>query len=76
MLSLTLHVVQSLGYWHVRATLVRDLGAGFTPEITGASVELPMTTLEYDADDLTAVLSAIARWSGMTSDSNRLHDQA
>lgn len=68
MLSLTLHIVQSMGTWHVRATLVRDLGTGFTPEVAGATLVLPMLDREYDEDDLSAVLSALARWSGMTSE--------
>lgn len=68
MLSLTLHIVQSMGEWHFRATLVRDLGSGFTPEVTQAALVLPMLDREYDEDDLSAVLSALARWSGMTSE--------
>ena len=74
MLSLTVHCVQNLSEWHIRATLVRDLGTGFTPEVTGASMVLPMMPREYEDDDLSAVLSAIARWSGMTSDCNRVHE--
>lgn len=66
MLSLTLHIVQVLGEWQVRATLARSLGAGEEPEVSWGSSSLPLTGLEWDSDDLTAVLSAVQRWSGLT----------
>lgn len=66
MLSLTLHCVQVLGEWQVRATLCRDLGTGLPPEVSSGSSSLPLTGLEWDSDDLTAVLSAVQRWSGLT----------
>jgi hypothetical protein len=68
MLSLNVHVRQGVGYWTVTATLVRDLGQGFKPEVSTASYDMPMTGQEYDWDDLTAVLSAVSRWSGLTMD--------
>lgn len=68
MLSLNLHVRQVLGEWHCTAVLVRDLGDGFQPEVSHGSYVMPLTGPEWDEDDLTAVLSAVARWSGMTSD--------
>jgi hypothetical protein len=73
MLSLTLHVVQVLGVWEVRATVTRSLGSGFEPEVLSGSSSLPLTGLEWDADDLSAVLSAVARWSGLTIDGATLN---
>jgi hypothetical protein len=66
MLSLTIHCVQILGEWKINATLCRDLGRGLQPEVTSGESHLPLTSLEWDSDDLTAVLSAISRWSGLT----------
>jgi hypothetical protein len=74
MLSLTVHLVQVLGEWAVSATLVRDAGAGLEPEVCWDRSTLPLTGDEWDADDLTAVLSALARWSGRTSEGKRLQD--
>jgi hypothetical protein len=68
MLSLNLHVRQVLGEWQITAVLVRDLGSGFQPEVSQGSSSLALTGPEWEADDLTAVLSAVARWSGMTID--------
>jgi hypothetical protein len=66
MLSLTIHCVQILGEWKINATLCRDLGSGLPPEVSSGESHLPLTDWEWDSDDLTAVLSAISRWSGMT----------
>ena len=66
MLSLTIHVRQDLGEWVLHATLVRHSGSGFQPEISETSWQAPLTGPEWDSDDLTAVLSALGRWSGMT----------
>ena len=66
MLSLTLHCVQVLGEWQITATLCRDLGSGLPPEVSWGSSAIPLTGLELDSDDLTAVLSAVQRWSGLT----------
>lgn len=66
MLSLTIHCVQVLGEWQINATLCRELGRGFPPEVSSGKSALPLTSLEWDSDDLTAVLSAIQRWSGLT----------
>lgn len=74
MLSLNVHVRQVLGGWTLTAVLTRDLGDGFQPEVSTAVWESPLTATEWDADDLTAVLSAVSRWSGLTIESNRLHD--
>lgn len=67
MLSLTIHCVQILGEWKITATLCRRLGDGFPPEISSGEYHLPLTGGEWDSDDLTAVLSAIERWSGLTT---------
>ena len=74
MLSLNVHVRQILGSWHLTAVLVRDHGAGLEPETATAVWDSPLTAAEWDDDDLSAVLGAIARWSGLTIESKRLHD--
>ena len=66
MVSLTVHLRQDLGEWYLRATLVSEHGVGIPSEISGTSWQSPLTGAEWDADDLSAVLSALARWSGMT----------
>lgn len=66
MLSLNLHVRQELGEWSITATLVRDLGQGFIPEVSTGVCRLPLTGPEWDEDDLTSVLSAVQRWSVVT----------
>ncbi len=73
MLSLTIHCVQILGEWKINATLCRDLGTGLPPEISSGESHLPLTGWEWDADDLSAVLSAIQRWSGLTTDGEPLN---
>lgn len=72
MLSLTIHVRQDLGEWSLHATLVRHAGNGFQPEISETAWQMPLTEQEWDSDDLSAVLSAVARWSGMTIEGQRL----
>lgn len=72
MLSLTLHVRQELGEWSISATLVRDLGRGFQPEVSSGVCRLRLTELEWDEDDLSAVLSAVQRWSVVTMSSPSL----
>lgn len=66
MVSLTLHVRQDLGEWHIVATLTEHYGAGLEPAQSRAVWTQPLTEREWDSDPLTSVLSAIARWSGMT----------
>ena len=73
MLSLTLHVRQDLGDWMLYATLVRNDGVGLEPEVSQTEWQAPLTEAEWDADDLSAVLSAVARWSGRTIDSEALN---
>jgi len=74
MLSLNVHVRQVLGTWEVSAVLVRDPGAGLEPEVAQDRYTMPLTSEEWDSDDLSAVLSALARWSGRTSE-NYLSEQ-
>lgn len=64
MLSLNLHVRQDLGQWTCTAVLARSAGAGIEPEVSTSLYSMPLTDPEWDGDDLTAVLSAVARWSG------------
>jgi len=66
MLSLTIHVRQDLGDWVLNATLVREAGAGLDPEVSSTVWAGPLTEAEWDSDDLSAVLSALLRWSGVT----------
>lgn len=74
MLSLTIHVRQDLGEWVLNATLVRDNGRGLEPEVSSTVWTAPLTEPEWDSDDLSAVLSALARWSGMTISESSLTD--
>lgn len=64
MLSLNLHVRQDLGEWTCTAVLCRNDGEGLEPEVSTSLYTMPLTGPEWDADDLSAVLSAVARWSG------------
>lgn len=71
MLSLNLHVRQDLGQWTCTAVLVRDDGAGLEPEVSTSHYTMPLTGPEWDSDDLSAVLSAVARWSGWAMSETR-----
>lgn len=66
MLSLTIHVRQDLGEWSLSAVLVEEYGQGLEPCRSTAVWRSPLTGPEWDHDPLSAVLSAVARWSGMT----------
>lgn len=66
MLSTTIHVRQNLGEWHLVATITEHYGEGLEPATSRTVWISPLTALEWDSDPLTAVLSALARWSGMT----------
>lgn len=66
MVSMTLHVRQSLGDWHLVAVLTEDYGQGLEPAKSRTVWLSPLTEAEWDSDPLSAVLSALARWSGMT----------
>lgn len=64
MISLNLHVRQDLGQWTCTAVLVQDHGRGLEPEVSTSNYTMPLTGPEWDDDALSAVLSAVARWSG------------
>jgi len=66
MIALTIHVRQVFGEWHLSAVLTEDYGAGLEPAKSTAVWQAPLTEPEWDSDALAAVLSALARWSGMT----------
>ena len=66
MVSLNLHVRQELGEWVVTAVLVETYGNGIPPDASTAEYRYPLTDQEWDGDALSSVLSAVARWSGMT----------
>jgi len=68
MVTLNIHVRQDLGQWSLTAVLVEDYGAGLEPDVSSTSWQGPLTGPEWDAGPLEAVLSAVARWSGMTID--------
>lgn len=68
MLSLNVHVRQDLGDWYVTAVLVESYGEGMDPDVAQDSYTMPLTATEWDADALTATLSALARWSGRAID--------
>lgn len=66
MIALTIHVRQVLGEWQLSAVLTEDYGPGLEPSKSTAVWQSPLTGQEWDSDALAAVLSALARWSGMT----------
>jgi len=66
MLSLNIHLRQDLGEWHLVAVLVEDFGKDLEPYKSTAVWQAPLTGPEWDSDALTAVLSALQRWSGVT----------
>ena len=66
MITLNVHVRQDLGEWVVQAILTEDHGPGFQPERSTAVWRAPLTASEWDADALSAVLSALTRWSEVT----------
>lgn len=66
MVSLNVHIRQDLGDWTLTAVLVEDYGQDLEPARSTTVWVSPLTGPEWDGDALTAVLSALARWSGMT----------
>lgn len=66
MLSTTIHVRQTLGEWHLVATITEHYGEGLEPAVSRTVWLSPLTDREWDSDPLSAVLSALGRWSGMT----------
>lgn len=72
MVSMTIVLRQSLGDWHLVATLTEHYGEGLEPAQSRTVWLSPLTGPEWDSDALTAVLSALQRWSGMTMEDHRL----
>ena len=72
MVSTTIVLRQSLGEWHLVATLTEHYGEGLEPAQSRTVWLSPLTDREWDSDPLTAVLSALQRWSGMTMEEHRL----
>jgi hypothetical protein len=66
MISTTIHVRQTLGEWQLVATITEHYGEGLEPCQSRTVWVSPLTAREWDSDPLTAVLSALQRWSGMT----------
>lgn len=67
MLTLNVHLRQDLGDWTLIAVLVEDHGAGTERYESRTVWTAPLTGTEWDADPLTAVLSALQRWSEGTT---------
>lgn len=66
MVSMTLVIRQVLGEWHLSAVLHETYGGDIPPDTSRTVWQSPLTGPEWDSDPLTAVLGAVARWSGMT----------
>jgi len=66
MLWTTIHVRQTLGEWHLVATITEHYGEDLEPAVSRTVWLSPLTDREWDSDPLSAVLSALGRWSGMT----------
>ena len=73
MMSLNVHVRQELGEWVISGTLVESHGKGLEPDVSTNDLRLFLTDEEWSSDPLTAVLSALQRWLGVTSECKRLH---
>jgi len=66
MISTTIHLRQTLGEWHLVATITEHYGDGLEPDQSRTVWISPLTEREWDSDPLGAVLSALQRWSEMT----------
>jgi len=66
MITLNVHVRQDMSGWTLTGALTEDHGSGLPVERSTTVWSSPLTATEWDSDPLTAVLSALARWSGMT----------
>lgn len=66
MIATTIHIRQVLGEWQLVATITEHYGDGLEPARSRTLWTSPLTPPEWDSDPLTAVLSALQRWSGMT----------
>jgi len=67
MMTLNVHLRQDLGDWTLIAVLVEDHGAGTERYESRTVWTAPLTGTEWDSDALTSVLSALRRWSEVTS---------
>jgi hypothetical protein len=67
MITCTLVLRQVLGEWSLVVSLHEDHGFSGGPEASSGAYHYPLTASEWDADALSAVLSALRRWSDMTS---------
>jgi hypothetical protein len=66
MISLSLHLRQSLGDWVLTATLTEEYGVGFEKCTSRTVWQAPLTEQEWEGDPLSSVLSAVSRWSDLT----------
>lgn len=67
MMTLNVHLRQDLGDWTLIAVLVEDHGAGCERYESRTVWTAPLTGPEWDGDALSAVLSALRRWSEVTT---------
>jgi len=68
MVTMTVHLRQELGEWHLSAVVTEHYGAGLEPAKATAVWTSPLTGLEWDLDALAAALLALRRWSELTTD--------
>lgn len=66
MLSLTIHMRQTLGEWELVATVTESYAADIEPTTVRGVWQSPLTNYEWDSDPLIATLSALRRWSELT----------
>jgi hypothetical protein len=66
MISLTVNLRQSLGDWILTAVLTEEYGVGFESCKSRTVWQAPLTEAEWEGDPLSAVLSAVQRWSEVT----------
>jgi hypothetical protein len=71
MITMTLTVRQILGEWQLKAVLTESYGPGIPSARSTAVWQAPLTEREWSDDALGSVLSAVARWSGMTMEDGR-----
>lgn len=76
MLTLNVHLRQDLGEWTLVGVLVEDHGPGVERFESRTVWKAPLTASEWDGDPLSAVLSALRRWSDLTSDQHAENRQA
>lgn len=66
MVSLTLTCRQTLGEWVIVGVVTETYHSDEPPAQSRTVCTLPLTEFEWNSDPLSAVLSAVLRWSGMT----------